>query len=165
MIYLLAAALAYSLAMSALHILLANEVSELGTDLKKARHEIRTLKRGAIPAQRKPNHPTEGAKTMKTTIAIDGTTYVPLDVLDSPVKIVVIEGRWNIVGKVETHEDGSLTIYDGKILTYWGTTQGLGELTNGPTDKTKADPCNSVVRVPAHAVLLTFDCADGSWAL
>lgn len=55
MIYLLAAALAYSLAMSALHILLANEVSELGTDLKKARHEIRALKRGAIPAQRKHN--------------------------------------------------------------------------------------------------------------
>ena len=55
MIYLLAAALAYSLAMSALHILLANEVSELGADLKKARHEIRALKRGAIPAQRKPN--------------------------------------------------------------------------------------------------------------
>ena len=55
MIYLLAAALAYSLAMSGLHILLANEVSELGADLKKARHEIRALKRGVIPAQRKPN--------------------------------------------------------------------------------------------------------------
>ena len=55
MIYLLAASLAYGLFLSALHILLANEVTELGTDLKKARHEIRALKRGAIPAQRKPS--------------------------------------------------------------------------------------------------------------
>jgi hypothetical protein len=55
MIYLLAASLAYGLFLSALHILLANEVTELGADLKKARHEIRTLKRGAIPAQRKPS--------------------------------------------------------------------------------------------------------------
>ena len=55
MIYLLAASLAYGLFLSALHILLANEVTELGADLKKARHEIRALKRGAIPAQRNHN--------------------------------------------------------------------------------------------------------------
>ena len=102
---------------------------------------------------------------MKDTITIDGTTYAALDAIDSPVKIVMIEGRWNIVGRVETHEDGSLTIRDGKILTYWGTTQSLGELANGPTSKTKADACNGVVRVPAHAVLLTIDCADGAWKL
>ena len=102
---------------------------------------------------------------MKNEITIDGATYVALDAIDSPVKIVVIEGRWNIVGRVETHEDGSLTIRDGKILTYWGTTKGLGELAAGPTDKTKADPCNGVVRVPAHAVLLTIDCTDGAWSL
>ena len=47
---------------------------------------------------------------MKDTITIDGATYVALDAIDSPVKIVVSEGRWNIVGRVETHEDGSLTI-------------------------------------------------------
>lgn len=100
---------------------------------------------------------------MKNEITIDGVTYCAAT--DSPVKIVVIQGRWNIVGHVETHEDGSLTISDGKILTYWGTTQGLGELANGPTSKTKADPCNGVVRVPAHAVLLTIDCAEEAWKL
>jgi hypothetical protein len=52
MIYLLAASLAYGLFLSALHILLANEVTELGADLKKARHEIRALKQPPIPAQR-----------------------------------------------------------------------------------------------------------------
>lgn len=55
MIYLLAASLAYGLFLSALHILLANAATELGADLKKARHEVRALKRGAIPAQQKPN--------------------------------------------------------------------------------------------------------------
>ena len=102
---------------------------------------------------------------MKDTITIDGATYVALDAIDSPVKIVVIDGRWNIVGEVETHEDGSLTIRNGKVLTYWGATRGLGELAAGPTGKTKADPCNGVVRVPAHAVLLTIDCTEGAWSL
>ena len=101
---------------------------------------------------------------MKDTITIDGVTYRATDDA-SVVKIVVIEGRWNIVGRVETHENGSLTIRDGKILTYWGTTQGLGELALGPTSTTKAHDCNGVVRVPAHAVLLTIDCADGAWGL
>ena len=97
---------------------------------------------------------------MKDTITIDGATYVALDAIDSPVKIVVIEGRWNIVGRVETHEDGSLTIRDGKILTYWGTTQvsGVGERANL---QDQGRPCNGV----AHAVLLTIDCADGAWSL
>ena len=102
---------------------------------------------------------------MNNTLTIDGTTYVALNDYDAAVKIVVIEGRWNIVGRVKTHEDGAITIRDGKILTYWGTTNGLGELANGPTSKTKADACNGVVRVPAHAVLLTIDCADGAWEL
>jgi hypothetical protein len=77
---------------------------------------------------------------VKDTITIDGATYVALDAIDSPVKIVVIEGRWNIVGRVETHEDGSLTIRDGKILTYWGTTQSLGELATGQPPRPRLTP-------------------------
>ena len=78
---------------------------------------------------------------MKDTITIDGTTtYVALDAIDSPVKIVVIEGRWNIVGRVETHEDGSLTIRDGKILTYWGTTQSLGSWRTGQPPRPRPTP-------------------------
>ena len=111
------------------------------------------------------SRPSGEPGTAKVSIAGDSAIVADLDAIDSPVKIVVIEGRWNIVGRVETHEDGSLTIRDGKILTYWGTTKGLGELAAGPTDKTKADPCNGVVRVPAHAVLLTIDCTDGAWSL
>ena len=48
---------------------------------------------------------------MKNEITIDGTTYVALDAIDSPVKIVVIEGRWNIVGRVETHEDDVAALF------------------------------------------------------
>jgi len=55
-IYLLAASLAYGLFLSALHILLANEVTELGAELKKARRENQRLRnpRCPIPTQRNP---------------------------------------------------------------------------------------------------------------
>ena len=103
---------------------------------------------------------------MQDQITIDGTVYVREDSLTRPdVQIVVIEGRWNIVGHVEHHDDGSLTITKAHVIRYWGTTKGLGELAaDGPTSKTKLD-VTGVVRVPAHAVLLTIDCDAARWSL
>ncbi len=106
---------------------------------------------------------------MSTTlqkITLDGTEYVRADSIPAgdptPVQIVVIEGRWNIVGNVETTETG-IVITNAKVIRYWGTTKGLGELAlNGPTGKTILDPCGTV-RVPAAAVLLTMDTDAGKW--
>ena len=104
---------------------------------------------------------------MQDRITIDGAEYVRADSIDADpteVQIVVIEGRWNIVGRVARDDAGNLVITDGKVLTYWGTTMGLGEIASGPTAKTKADPVPTC-RVPAAKVLLTLDASAEGWAL
>lgn len=102
---------------------------------------------------------------MTKQIQIDGVTYVPDTAAPPapPFQIVVIEGRWNVVGNVHAEVDGSLTITDAQVIRYWGTTRGLGELAEGgPTTKTKLDPYGTV-RVPTHAVLLTIDTEASKW--
>lgn len=99
------------------------------------------------------------------TITIDGTTYTRADPGDpTEVQIVVIDGRWNVVGRVTAGDDGSLTITDARVIIYWGTTGGLGQLADGPTSKTRlGTPCT--LRVPAHAVLMRLDtrCEPDRW--
>lgn len=78
-------------------------------------------------------------------------------------QIIVIEGRWNIVGRTIEHGDGSLTIEDAHVIRVWGTTAGLGELAlNGPTEQTVLDPCGTV-HVPARAVLLKIETQAALW--
>lgn len=104
------------------------------------------------------------------TITLDSVEYVRADSLPAgeptPVQIVVVEGRWNLVGRVEKHDDGSLTISNASVIRYWGTTKGLGQLADegGPTGSTKLDAAGTV-RVPAHAVLLTMDSPADKWGL
>jgi hypothetical protein len=105
-----------------------------------------------------------------TTITLDSVEYVRADSLPAgeptPVQIVVIEGRWNIVGNVSRNDDGSLTIANANVIRYWGTTKGLGQLAeSGPTSKTILDKAGTV-RTPAHSVLLTIDVATPEkWSL
>lgn len=105
------------------------------------------------------------------TITLDSVEYVRADSITqpagapSPVQIVVIDGRWNIVGKVEHHKDGSLTITSASVIRYWGTTKGLGQLAqSGPTTKTILDSVG-IIRVPAHSVLLCVDSKADLWRL
>jgi hypothetical protein len=44
-------------------------------------------------------------------------------------------------------------------LRQWGTTKGLGELRDGPTDKTVADPWGLVTTEP----IIRVDCTPGAW--
>lgn len=100
-----------------------------------------------------------------TKLNIDGVEYVRADsvVSDSPIRIVVVDGRWNLVGRYSL--DGSeVVIDDAKIIRYWGTTKGLGEIAKaGPTSKTILDPTHGQVRIPVHAVRLTIDCVESKW--
>lgn len=59
------------------------------------------------------------------------------------VRIVVLQRGWVMVGRFS--QSGSRCALDGaSVLRYWGTTRGLGELVDGPTEKTKLDPCGRV---------------------
>lgn len=112
------------------------------------------------------------SETILSTLSVNGVEYVRADSVSTPtgpptpIQIVVIEGRWNIVGNVEHHDDGSLTITSAHVIRYWGTTKGLGQLAqSGPVSgKTILDKVGTV-RVPAHAILLCMDATPGVWTL
>lgn len=62
------------------------------------------------------------------------------------IQLLAFEGRWVYVGKTE-ETDKYYIIRNGVNVRYWGTTRGLGQLSNGPTDSTKLDPIPTI-RVP-----------------
>lgn len=80
----------------------------------------------------------------------------------SPVRIVIFQRGWAIVGRYR--RDGDLVILDdAQVIRRWGTTRGLGEIAaGGPTEATVLDPAP---RVEAHhlTVILTIDCDPTKW--
>lgn len=100
-----------------------------------------------------------------TSITVDGVEYVPATDKPSDVQIVVVDGRWNFIARV-SREPGFVVLTDASVIRYWGTTAGLGELAkDGPTGKTKLDPCEGVVRIPEARVVFTLDADAGKWPL
>ena len=75
--------------------------------------------------------------------------------------IVVLDRGFVYVGKVTV--DGEWCIIENaKNIRVWGTTNGLGELVNGPTKTTKLDNVGSV-RAPMRAVISIIDANDEKW--
>lgn len=75
-------------------------------------------------------------------------------------QIVVIDNGFVNVGDCSV-EDGFLKISNAKNLRVWGTKNGLGQLVNGPTANTVADPCGTVL-VPFGRVVM-FLGVIGGW--
>ena len=101
------------------------------------------------------------------TISIDGTDYVRADSVpskdfsSSPVRIVVLQRGWVVVGYYA--EDGDrVTIERAKIIRRWGTTKGLGELATGPVSESVLDPAG-LVESHRLGVVLTIACDADAW--
>lgn len=103
-----------------------------------------------------------------TKITIDDTEYIRADSIpattphDSPVRLVVLQRGWVVVGRYA--EDGDrILISDAKVIERWGTTEGIGQLVGGPTGSTKLRPAGSV---EAHrlGVVLTIAADPEAWA-
>ena len=75
--------------------------------------------------------------------------------------IVVLDRGFVYVGKV-TVEDDWCRIEQAKNIRVWGTTNGLGELVNGPTGKTVLDAVGSL-RAPMRAVISIIDVNEEKW--
>lgn len=108
--------------------------------------------------------------TQPKTLMVDDVKYVredsikKLPELTGDKQIVVVEGRWNLIGITSRNADGDLVIEDAKVIRYWGTTRGLGQLAmEGPTGKTKLDETGRVT-VPAHAVIMLLDVNQKAWS-
>ena len=98
------------------------------------------------------------------TLSIDGVDYVRKDSIqetDGEIKIAVLDRGFVYVGKTEF--DGDFLIISGaKNIRVWGTTKGLGELVNGPTNSTKLDNVGTI-RIPVRALISVIDVVQEKW--
>jgi hypothetical protein len=77
------------------------------------------------------------------------------------VRIVILHRGWVKVGYYSEDYE-RVTMTKTQTIRVWGTTKGLGELRNGPTNKTVLDPCG----VTKHNVLGEIDtivCDASKW--
>lgn len=96
------------------------------------------------------------SKENEITLVIDGkeVVFVRKDTIPcAPIKltdkrIIVADRGWVFVGDCEDNEDGTVTITNAKNIRKWGTTNGLGQLVNGPLTETKADSYGTVRTTP-----------------
>lgn len=103
----------------------------------------------------------KGVKEM-ASITVDGVEYVPaVDATPSEVQIVVAQRGWVFVGKVSTTEE-DLVITDAKNIRIWGTSKGLGELSDGPISDTKYDEYGTVT-LPKLSVVARINASKGAW--
>lgn len=102
--------------------------------------------------------------TSPSTIVVDGQTYVRGDLAPepSPVKIVILQRGWSMVGHIA--EDGDrYVLTQAAVIRRWGTTRGLGEIAaGGPTSETVLDPAG---RVEIHKLttVALLDCDPAAW--
>lgn len=93
-------------------------------------------------------NPNMTADIQATKITVNGVDYIPAnsvtrDLSDSPVRIVILQRGWVMIGRWS--QDGDKCRLDNaSVIRKWGTTKGLGELVDGPTDKTILDPIGQV---------------------
>lgn len=81
--------------------------------------------------------------------------------IGSKVQIIIAPRGWVFIGY--THRDGEyLVIEKANVIRVWGTTKGLGELINGPTEDTKLDPCG-VTKIPFAAIIAEISCEESKW--
>lgn len=81
----------------------------------------------------------------------------------NPVKIVILQRGWVVVGRF-SKEGVECKLEDASIIRRWGTTKGLGEIAkNGPTSSTTLDNTPEITFHELTAVA-TIACEESQWA-
>ena len=97
------------------------------------------------------------------TLMIDDVKYIREDSVVPTIeigekRIIVADRGWVFVGDCTDNDNGSVTIRNAKNIRRWGTSTGLGELSNGPLSKTKTDDYGTVQTIPIVTIAVT-----GGW--
>ena len=105
-------------------------------------------------------------KTSIDSIVVEGKEYVPKDSIraeyDGEIKIVVLQRGWVMIGRME--RDGSeCKLHNASVIRKWGTTKGLGELSNGKLPDTILDKCGGVVEFDYLTVVATISVKEEVW--
>src|ERR1035437_939434 len=105
----------------------------------------------------------------ENSVFIGKVEYIRKDTIQSKpeykgqVKIVILQRGWVFVGKMEKDGDNCL-LHNASIIRTWGTTKGLGELSEGPTLSTKLDKCNGIVEFDKLTIVATIACDENAWS-
>ena len=78
------------------------------------------------------------------------------------IEIVVANQGWVFVGNVSEVNEAGMLMDNSHCIRVWGTSRGLGQLVNGPTEKTILDPMGSL-RVKNVNVLFTMEVDQDAW--
>lgn len=76
--------------------------------------------------------------------------------MNAETKIVVLDRGFVFVGKVADDGD-NIRVTNCRNVRRWGTTKGLGELRNGPTEDTVLDEVGEII-APKRAVIYQIVC-------
>ena len=79
------------------------------------------------------------------------------------MKIVVINNGFVLVCRGYSQSPEGVTLTKARCIRVWGTTEGLGQLVNGPTSDTVLDAMIPVVSVPLRQIVFTFDVVESAW--
>lgn len=100
-------------------------------------------------------------------IEINGKLYVPEGSQKSPnytgdIKIVVLQRGWVYIGRF-SRNGNDCKLENAYNIRTWGTTKGLPELVNGPTNNTKLDKCEGIVEFDWLTVIHTITANPSKW--
>lgn len=77
------------------------------------------------------------------------------------IRIVVLDRGFVFVGRV-TQTETEMYIDDARCIRKWGTTEGLGQLSQGPLVETVLDH-KCCIRPQIKAVLFTVEVVQSKW--
>lgn len=102
-------------------------------------------------------------------VVIKGRKYIPADSVQpkefaGPVKIVILQRGWVMVGRFERN-GSDCKLHNASVIRVWGTTKGLGEIAaNGPiSGKTVLDKTYGVVEFDSLTVVAMVSVEESKW--
>jgi hypothetical protein len=67
-------------------------------------------------------------------------------------RILIVQRGWVFVGEVSQTETGTIVVKHTKSIRRWGTTEGLGQLRNGPLQETVLDQIGEIHLHPLQVI-------------
>jgi len=99
-------------------------------------------------------------------VIIDNEEFVPAgecEEIDSPIKIVILQRGWVMVGRLDRNES-ECKLHNASVIRRWGTENGLGEIAkDGPKAETILDKCNGIVEFDYLTVVAAIACDEQNW--
>ena len=83
------------------------------------------------------------------------------------IMIVVLDRGYVEVCQVPQYPEAYalwMPVWNSRTIRYWGTTEGLGELANGPTPETRLDAKVPSGQFPVRAIIKMLDVDQSKWS-